>query len=122
MTDVKRRNINTLTYSSAILVYMEIFALSIVLAFSAVSASIGLIVAGLLIWLVANILFGVYYMLVMRHDVNVVMVVDKMSSQSKCVYYTILGLSIAVSLRTYRLLYCGLFRGVAPYLIKEKKK
>lgn len=46
-------------------------------------------------------------------------IVDKMSSQSKCIYYAIVGGSIVVALRLYRILYCGLFRGVAPYPVKK---
>ena len=44
-----------------------------------------------------------------------------MSSKSKCVYYVVLAFSIGVTLRTYRILYCGLFRGVAPYQISKIK-
>lgn len=45
-----------------------------------------------------------------------------MTSQSKCIYYTIVGFSIGVALRIYRILYCGLFRGVAPYPVKKKNE
>jgi hypothetical protein len=43
-----------------------------------------------------------------------------MSSKSRCIYYFVVVLSILVTLRTYRVLYCGLFRGVAPYPVKKK--
>lgn len=42
-----------------------------------------------------------------------------MSSRSKCIYYTVVALSSVISLRTYRVLYCGIFKGVAPYGIKK---
>ncbi len=42
-----------------------------------------------------------------------------MSQGSKCIYITTVVCSIAFTLRTYRVLYCGLFRGVAPYPVKK---
>ena len=122
MTDQKRRNINALTYSSSILAYMEIFAICILLALSQTQTSRGLAVGGLILWLITNIIFGLYYLLVIRHDASVVQVVEQMSSKSKCIYYTTLCLSITFTLRTYRVLYCGLFRGVAPYLMKPQRE
>lgn len=47
-----------------------------------------------------------------------------MGSRSKCIYYAVLGLSIVFNLRTYRILYCGIFKGVTPYLyvpVKNKE-
>ena len=41
-----------------------------------------------------------------------------MSGKSKCIYYTALILSFVFTLRTYRALYSGLFKGVATYLIE----
>lgn len=42
-----------------------------------------------------------------------------MSNKSKCIYYAVIVCSVAFTLRTYRVLYCGLFRGVSPYPIKK---
>ena len=42
-----------------------------------------------------------------------------MSSKAKCIYYLTLVLSFVVSLRTFRILYCGLFKGIAPYLMNK---
>ena len=100
---------------------MELFAVIILLALTTASRQIGVAVTGLVIWLITNILFGIYYFLVMRKDVGISMLVDKMSSKSKCVYYATLGFSIGITLRTYRILYCGIFRGVAPYQVSKIK-
>ena len=118
MTEFKRKHINTLTYSSSILAYMEIFAVALILAFTPEAIPKGLCIAGLIIWLITNIIFALYYFIVMRNDISVMKVVNQMSSKSKCIYYTTLILSACVTLRTYRVLYCGLFRGVAPYSVK----
>lgn len=75
--------------------------------------------AGLVIWVLCNALFGVYYYRVMRKDEEVKSIVDKMSNKSKCIYYGVVVCSVAFTLRTYRMLYCGLFRGVSPYPIKK---
>lgn len=79
----------------------------------------GLAVAGLAVWVLCNVLFGVYYYRDMRKDGEVKSIVDKMSNKSKCIYYGVIVCSVAFSLRTYRVLYCGLFRGVSPYPIKK---
>jgi hypothetical protein len=100
---------------------MELFALFIVLAFTVTKSSKGLCIAGLLIWMICNILFGAYYFTVMKIDEAVQSTVNKMSSASKCIYYGTLAFSIVVTLRTYRVLYCGLFRGVAPFPMKKKQ-
>lgn len=42
-----------------------------------------------------------------------------MSEASKCIYIATVVCSIAFTMRTYRVLYCGLFRGVAPYPVKK---
>lgn len=120
--DSNRKSINMLTYASSILAYMELFALFILLAFTKTRSAVGLGVSGLLIWIICNVLFAVYYCKVLRDDNAIMAVVAKMSSKSKCIYYTVLGLSMGVTLRTYRVLYCGLFRGVAPYAVKKKEK
>ena len=80
----------------------------------------GLGIAGLLLWILCNVLFGIYYCKVIRKDEAVIAIVDKMTSQTKCIYYATIGFSIIVALRVYRVLYCGLFRGVAPYPVKKK--
>lgn len=99
---------------------MELFALFIMIASTYSSNSRGLGIAGLLVWIICNALFGVYYFKVIRNDEAVITIVDKMSSQTKCIYYATVGFSVIVALRVYRVLYCGLFRGVAPYPVKKK--
>jgi hypothetical protein len=47
---------------------MELFALFIVLAFTHTPSSKGLCIAGLAIWIICNILFGVYYFTVLKKD------------------------------------------------------
>lgn len=101
---------------------MELFALFILLAFTQTKFAVGVGVAGLALWILCNVLFAVYYCKALRNDAAIMSVVAKMSSKSRCIYYTVLGLSMGVTLRTYRVLYCGLFRGVAPYSVKKKDK
>lgn len=122
MTDSSpsRSNINILTYSAVILAFMELFAVFIAIAFTTTQSTKGLIITGLVIWIICNILFGVYYCKVVKNDENVGAVVRKMSQKSKCIYYGTIGLSIGVTLRAYRVLYCGLFKGVAPFAMKKK--
>lgn len=57
-----------LTYASAILAVMELAALFILLAFSYLSVSVGLAVAGLVVWVGCDVGFGVYYVKVLRKD------------------------------------------------------
>ena len=119
MTDTSRKNIHLLTYSSSILAFMEIIAVIIVIALSTSDTRyVGF--GGIGLWVLANVLFGVYYCKYLKNDEHIEEIVNKMSERSKCIYYTIIIFSIVVSLRTYRLLFCGLFKGVAPYLIKQK--
>lgn len=99
---------------------MELFALFIMIASTYTASSRGLGIAGLLLWVICNVLFGVYYFKVIRNDEAVIAIVDKMTSQTKCIYYATVGFSVFVALRMYRVLYCGLFRGVAPYPVKKK--
>ena len=121
LTDTSRKHIHLLTYSSSILSYMQIIATIIVIALST-SDTLFVGYAGLGIWVLANILFAVYYFKYLRNDAVIEEVVTKMSQRSKCIYYSTIVFSIVISLRTYRLLFCGLFKGVAPYLIKPKNK
>ena len=100
---------------------MEIIATIIVIALSTSDTRfIGF--GGIGIWVLANVLFGVYYCKYLKNDEIIEEIVSKMSERSKCIYYTTIVFSIVISLRTYRLLFCGLFKGVAPYLIKPKNK
>lgn len=66
--DSQRRNINMLSYSSSILAIMELFALFVLLALTFNATSRGLAVAGLVLWLICNVLFGVYYFKVIKND------------------------------------------------------
>lgn len=63
-----RNNINILTYSVVILAFMELFAIFIVIAFTFTQSTKGLIICGLVIWIICNILFGVYYCKIVRKD------------------------------------------------------
>ena len=78
MTDSQRKHINVLTYSSSILAYMEIIAIIIVLALTT-SDIIALGIVGMVIWIIANILFGIYYFKVVRNDDTISKSVEKMS-------------------------------------------
>ena len=40
-----------------------------------------------------------------------------MKNKSKCIYYATIGLSFLFTVRTYRVLYSGLFRSVTIHLI-----
>lgn len=117
MTDHSRRHIQMLTYSSAILAYMELFAVLLVVVLTTSGNVVGYV--GLGFSILANCLFAGYYCVVIRNDGNVVQVMEKMSSKAKCIYYLTLVLSFVVSLRTFRILYCGLFKGIAPYLMNK---
>lgn len=101
---------------------MELFALFVMVALTFNATSRGLGLAGLGLWVLCNVLFGVYYCRVIKNDEAVIAIVTKMTSQSKCIYYGIVGFSIGIALRAYRILYCGLFRGVAPYPVKKKSE
>jgi amino acid permease len=90
------------------------------LAFTFNTDSIIVGVAGIVIWVICNILFSIYYAKVMRKDEAIMEVYNKMSEGSKCIYLGAVVCSIIITLRTYRVLYCGLFRGVAPYPVKKK--
>lgn len=57
----------------------------------------------------------------MRIDGDIGGILNGMSQRSRCVYYTTLVFAVVVSLRTYRVLYCGLFRGVAPYAVGKSR-
>ena len=71
---------------------------------------------GLGLWFIANVIFAIYYCRSVEEDAT--KIISKMSNKSKCIYYTALVLSFIFTLRTYRALYSGLFRGVATYLIE----
>ena len=85
------------------------------------SADLGksIVGVGLGVWVLANLGFGVYYAVKMSQDVGIRLQLEKMSGRSRCVYYAVVALSVALTLRTYRVLYCGLFRGVAPYQVRR---
>lgn len=88
------------------------------------STSKALGVVGIVIWIGSNIGFCVYYNLKIKDDEAVSIILNKMGSRSKCIYYAVLGLSVVFNLRTYRILYCGIFKGVTPYLyvpVKNKE-
>lgn len=68
LTDTSRKSINMLSYSSSILAFMELFAVLIVLIFTVNNNSKSLGLAGLAIWFICNVLFGVYYCRVIKQD------------------------------------------------------
>lgn len=113
------KTIYLLTYTSVMLSYMEICCIVIILVFSmSENRVMGFVGAGL--WILANLLFGIYYCA--RVAVRAHRVLDKMTDKGKCIYYAIIVLCMGVSLRTYRVLYSGLFRGVAVYLVHPQVK
>jgi hypothetical protein len=119
-TSEMRNRIHLLTYSSAVGPYVELFAILIVLIFTMTASSKALIIAGLVLWVVCNLIFAGYYFTVIRGDEVADGTLDNMSQQSKCIYWSTLVCSVVVSLRTYRILYCGLFMGVAPFTLPKK--
>lgn len=97
------------------LVYMELFGVIIMLVLTPHEPSKIVVIIGLGMWGIANIGFLIYYNLRIKNDEQVLGIVSKMGARSKCIYYTVLIFSIGLNLRTYRILYCGIFRGVSPY-------
>lgn len=83
-------------------------------------------IVGIVLWILSNIGFCIYYNLRIKNDDSVNLILTKMSNLSKCIYYAVLVLSVCVNLRIYRILYCGVFKGVTPYhyipAIKNKDK